>query len=1475
MKRLLLPALIAALATPAHALIDTDTDGLGDIWENIHGFHIGPNPPANQAPTADPDGDGFTNLKESLAGTDPLDREDFPKLAFAQTPAVYEPLPPGAEPPPSPPPPAAPFDPNYIPPPPAPATPRILLDPPVSILTWPTVPGKTYEAFPSEDLAGWAIATGAFLGSGTPLTFESENLYEDGTAPDKLFWRVGIADTDSDGDGLTDYEELHTTDPNTPSKTLDPFNPDTDGDGIPDNLDPEPFTNSLQAVWDADSVDPSGAPLFASFHFTPSTTGGYPFTAQHITDISGNNRHGLARNAFHGTPAPQNAPQDNAEGIANHGFLCGGTHHHAFGVKSPAISFAPLRSLSFWLKVDAAAIAGAPQPVFSYIPKDANRSQPTALINYHAIRAFIARNPTNTGYEIIWKNWSNPANEIRERWTLDLPEREIDGRWLNLTFTWQGTGSGQQKLWACYANGVKQNRLLGSTYLLNSTTGAIQDTFLIGADASGGLPSNNQATIDSTFAGVFDRVRLHTATLTPAQIIAIFQQDTDNDGLRDDIEVAATTWKDLNGNSRRDIGEIRFPNGSPLIWQAPGTDSDGDGLTDIHEQNISRTDPYNHDSDGDLLPDGWEAANNVDPNSAEGDNGTEGNPDNDGLDNFDEWRFLTDPHLADTDGDGVNDGPETAQGSDPNNTADNGQAPPAGEKLTLKILVGDPSGSHSERWRVEAEDIATGQTVLRHASRQYGQMSTAAESTFDSFKPGKAYRFKLRHAGTDPTKLASDPDGTTYPDYDWSLQISYKDAQGNFIDLASPAQSKYIVLDPYNADTKSISESSPNLLAPESPWGTIGAGKDAKYDYEEKILPTQIVMMPLDFTTDFDRDGSITEDDKNKVTQQSPFIMWINDNDSMNEEPHIGDTPGSGVDMADQIVNGVRDLVDFFPVQAHLRQILEILPPNKYEFFITHPAGAFNFIEMPDIQPESQPQSMGAGSYLANAQIAEDALRRPLKNTQGAGSKLGHPFLTAAANERGILLIEAKAATTTPPSLVIKKRKDGQTIATIPWALPIETADVEKFYWRVNIRPAALGQPAGAVVSPANAKFRDSRKDRWFVFCHGYNVNAEAARGWNAETFKRLHQKGSNARFLGVSWEGNQGQLGEELPFDIVFTPDYWRNAYNAFASSHALKTAVKNLPGNAKSKTVIAGHSMGNLIASSAICDHGLEAEHYFLLNAAVAREAYQPAHVQTDRNSLRHPDWANYPTRLWSSDWFHLFPNGDGRKKLTWQGRFGNIATLTTPHNYYSSTEDVLDNGQGTVPTIEGLLVRNTGAWVKQEMSKGGATKAFVTGAGSGNWTSHGGWAFNPNHYLNYRPDPLNPPAGNLPDTAAITNAQLRANPFFKPFTRLKDVNQANGGAVVDATNGIDLSGANGSTHATEYSIRAWLLSHDVPALSNPAGKNAVFSTQQAPNQDTNIDGLKSSNWGAWKHSDLKNAPMDVVGKLYDRMVERGNLK
>jgi hypothetical protein len=63
--------------------------------------------------------------------------------------------------------------------------------------------------------------------------------------------------------------------------------------------------------------------------------------------------------------------------------------------------------------------------------------------------------------------------------------------------------------------------------------------------------------------------------------------------------------------------------------------------------------------------------------------------------------------------------------------------------------------------------------------------------------------------------------------------------------------------------------------------------------------------------------------------------------------------------------------------------------------------------------------------------------------------------------------------------------------------------------------------------------------------------------------------------------------------------------------------------------------------------------------------------------------------------------------------------------------------------------------------------------------------------------------------------------------------------------SSNGIDLSAASGSTHAGKYAMRAWLFSHDVPALSNPTGKNEVQGwTEDIKDSNTDINGLKAGN-------------------------------
>ena len=151
MKRLTL--LLLFVVRLAHAY-DANTNQQSDIWEIAYGV-------SGLGPTADADGDGFSNAIESLAGTNPLDGADFPKSDL--TPGI----------------------PGQV------------------LLSWPSQAGKRYQLFGSQDLNPVNfMLLGTFTGDGASML---ETLST--ASQSRWFFKLVTDDLDSDSDGLSDWEE--------------------------------------------------------------------------------------------------------------------------------------------------------------------------------------------------------------------------------------------------------------------------------------------------------------------------------------------------------------------------------------------------------------------------------------------------------------------------------------------------------------------------------------------------------------------------------------------------------------------------------------------------------------------------------------------------------------------------------------------------------------------------------------------------------------------------------------------------------------------------------------------------------------------------------------------------------------------------------------------------------------------------------------------------------------------------------------------------------------------------------------------------------------------------------------------------------------------------------------------------------------------------------------------------------------------
>lgn len=894
--------------------------------------------------------------------------------------------------------------------------------------------------------------------------------------------------------------------------------------------------------------------------------------------------------------------------------------------------------------------------------------------------------------------------------------------------------------------------------------------------------------------------------------------DTDGDGLSDALELA-------NGT---DFGK---------------SDTDDDGLSDLQEIELG-TNPCRPDTDGDGIPDGWEFLHGLDPKKATGDDGAAGDPDHDGLSNMDEYLNNTNPHVSDTDGDGVPDCIEVERGADPANPSDNGLAPPAERFRTLTFnIYGDWAA-----WEMLVEGLGPEDTRVRRIS-----MAAPADSEYETMKmrKGNSYRLSMRWLN------CGDHHDKNAPWYCWQAQIDDKPGECTYESYTSTRKSGVAETIIGNGW---VAENTGGLLTSHVHENAKKGGNVAG-----NLTATLHVLDDPKLIPDYDRDGKIDSSDEAIYDAgRTTFRFWVNnDDDRADTNNGEKDRPGAGVNWMDNWVNGRCDLLDFTPVLIDVSGVFPSGTPDEIKDRVTWrlESSVVNAVWTSlDAEDAGAFQKMDCGTAFGPS-LSQNVQKATVTHLSDGG-ELPHKFMEwlQESGGRGVVLIEGCKAGST---MRLRGTIDDSETLTMEGCLNIQISSVEHMFRSVSLRGAEKGSHFTVTIPSALSPQMDGVKELDVFFTHGFNVSESEAHAWGAEVFKRLWQSGSNARFWSATWSGDYNWL-----WNTFNGLHYQQDVYHALKTGAAFRAFVEGAQPDS-SKRILMAHSLGNMVACEAL-RQGLAVNKYFMFNAAVASEAVdstlQNANATTKAKYVP-SDWSDYDSRSWAANWYRWFKDdtSDTRGKMGWPDYFlSALSRAGTVYNYYSTGDPIFFESD-TVPNVAtGLfhwptlswswpfvdfnITAEEGCWQKQETHKGIEPIAgtLLGGWGFYCWDEGVGGESVQRYYTTAQAN------------AMVADGTITNNPVF-------------------SYSGTPLNNRN----ATQSDI--WLcLAKYVPAVSSPIGGTAILKDGCIENHNVN-DSTYKFGWGRmhniygenWFHSDMKNMAYFFVHKLYDELRMKGSLK
>ncbi len=648
-------------------------------------------------------------------------------------------------------------------------------------------------------------------------------------------------------------------------------------------------------------------------------------------------------------------------------------------------------------------------------------------------------------------------------------------------------------------------------------------------------------------------------------------------------------------------------------------------------------------------------------------------------------------------------------------------------------------------------------------------------------------------------------------------------------------------------------------------------------------LIDNVSLVSATLEVDANRDGVISAGEAPAAGK--PWRLWINDDrDAGDFQSNDADVPGrppvventypvgeNGPLITDKTYNnftepaiqGQRDLTDFFPLNLAIAEVIRLLPTaDGYRYRLRQPDYAVNVVLTALTPVEARKIHTTPNLMVFGTDLTSGVDKAAVLNLDKSGNlelpvdwvtrieKLGH----------GVVLLEGRGGS--PRPLELQVTKGGQVVASVP--LKIAVSNVTDMFRHIDLtRICTDTSGRNLLTPPGDARATnigspsglpdDESSDKWVVFLHGYNVDCDKAKGWQAETFKRLYAMGSKARFVGVTWYGDTGL-------------DYHKAVFQAFQTGDAL---IESLGFLDFSNTSIMAHSLGNMVASHALQESKLTPHRYLMINAAVAAEAFGYNNGQQAKE-MTEDSWRPYNTRLFATEWHNLpFPAGDRRRLITWRERFLSITQGRYAINCYSTGDEVAKcpEDMTNAGLWEDIYRWGEGAWKTQELLKGNFSLPALTVS-----ERQGGWGFNSDWDTDniWAWPPIRQTMSPEDTTKYVTNEYLIVRPFFRRFQE------------------VSLHYGAGMLHHTEWALdkkNTWysLLARGIPASTFAAGGIPLLkeNISDEPIENYNLEAKgRGNNWptqghnneriqNRWLHSDFKNVALPYVHPFFGYII------